>query len=319
MKIAFHSDTLGLRGSDQAVWDYANFNESILGNRSVICFQDRIEIDQNPSFTKWKSRFPLVVYANLRELEKKLKNEQADVLYMIKPGPYDGRVVQGIKICIHAMFLNDEFLGDEFAFVSGWASEVMTGTRKAFVPHFVPTHQKKEDFRIELGIPREARVFGRHGASDTFNIPMVHSVVAAHARKNPNDHFVFLNTEVVAGTEKLRNVHYLPVTADPNFKGRFLATCNAMLHARWHGETFGLAVGEFAVLGKPVITFGGSRERAHLDMLGAQAQIYMSEKELQGILETFEPRPTWGTAYEAWADPQAVMKIFQQRFLGGSS
>jgi len=54
---------------------------------------------------------------------------------------------------------------------------------------------------------------------------------------------------------------------DQGEKARFFATCDIMLHARLHGETFGLAVGEFAVLGKPVITFAGSRERAHLEML----------------------------------------------------
>jgi hypothetical protein len=88
-----------------------------------------------------------------------------------------------------------------------------------------------------------------------------------------------------------------------------------MLHARLHGETFGLAVGEFAVLGKPVITFGASRERAHLDMLGEHGRVYRTEQELRDILETFEPCHVEGTKYETYADNVAVMNIFQTQFL----
>ena len=106
-------------------------------------------------------------------------------------------------------------------------------------------------------------------------------------------------------------------TVDPVEKIKFLATCDAMLHARWHGETFGLAVGEFAVLGKPVITFSESRERAHLEMLGNQASLYRHAGELMQILREFLPHSTQGTEYEIFADPKVVMELFQKRFLEG--
>jgi hypothetical protein len=102
---------------------------------------------------------------------------------------------------------------------------------------------------------------------------------------------------------------------DPLEKAKFLATCDAMLHARWHGETFGLAVGEFAVLGKPVITFSESREKAHLEMLGNQALLYRHAGELMQILREFFPHRTQGTEYEIFADPKVVMELFQKRFL----
>jgi hypothetical protein len=88
-----------------------------------------------------------------------------------------------------------------------------------------------------------------------------------------------------------------------------------MLHARWHGETFGLAVGEFAVLGKPVITFTESRERAHLEMLGNQALPYSYHGELAKILGEFHPHRTQGTQYEIFADPKVVMEFFRKKFL----
>ena len=42
-------------------------------------------------------------------------------------------------------------------------------------------------------------------------------------------------------------------------KEAFYRTCDAMLHARRDGETFGLAVAEFSVRNKPVITKGASK------------------------------------------------------------
>jgi hypothetical protein len=128
---------------------------------------------------------------------------------------------------------------------------------------------------------------------------------------------VFLNAEPIREGENLTNIHYLSATVDPVEKAKFLATCDAMLHARWHGETFGLAVGEFAVLGKPVITFSESRERAHLEMLGNQSLQYRHSGELMKILRDFLPHRTQGTEYEIFSDPKVVMKLFQKKFLEG--
>ena len=314
--VAFHSNTMSLRGSENALWDYAKFNETILGNQSVICHPAGLESPENPTFTKWKARFPLIPYRTRNELGRRLKESGIGVLYQIKPGPYDGFVIPGVKNCIHSMFLSDEFHGDRFAYVSRWASRVMTDGENSFVPHFVPKFVSDQNLRGKLGIPMGAKVFGRHGAFDTFNIPFVRRVVAEHARVRPVDHFVFLNTEPILGTEKLKNVHYLVPTIDPEEKAQFLATCDVMLHARWHGETFGLAVGEFAALRKPVITFGESRERAHLEMLGSAALLYRNRNELRRILENFQPHRAAGTEYDQHADPSLVMRVFQQKFLG---
>ena len=308
---------MSLRGSENALWDYANFNETILGNHSLVCHVEKLENVENPTFAKWKARFPLIPYRTKTELSLKLKESGVDILYQIKPGPYDGFVIPGLKNCIHSMFLSDEFHGDCFAYVSRWASRVMTGKEESFIPHFVPKLESKKNLRGKLGISVNSKVFGRHGGRDTFNILFARKAVIDHAQNFAGDHFIFLNTEPIRGTEKLKNVHYLVPTVDPEEKAQFLATCDAMLHARWHGETFGLAVGEFAVLGKPVITFSESRERAHLEMLGKQALQYRNVGELAGILREFRPHKTQGTEYEIFADPKVVMELFQKKFLEG--
>jgi len=315
MKVAFHSRILTERGSEGAMLDYARMNRSVLGNESVLCLPDRKEFAENPLLKKWREEFVVIQYTDKNDLGRKLMKEAAEVLYLTKPGPWDGFLVPGVRNCVHAQFLSDEFHGDAYAYLSSWMSRVMTGREDSFVPFFVPRFVSEEDLRGKLGIPKGAKVFGRHGGRDTFNIPFAQRVVAEHAKSCPEDHFLFLNTELIRGTEKLKNVHYLAPTIDPEEKAQFMGTCDAMLHARWHGETFGLAVGEFAVLGKPVITFSESREKAHLEMLGNQALLYRHPGELAGVLKEFRPHVTLGTEYDKYADPQAVMEIFLARFL----
>ncbi len=316
MKVAFHSRILTERGSEGAMLDYARLNRSVLGNESILCLPNRPEFAANPLLKKWQEEFVVTQYTDKNDLGRKLKKEAVEVLYLTKPGLFDGFLVPGVKNCVHAQFLCDEFHGDAYAYLSSWMSRVMTGREGSFVPFYVPRFVSEEDLRGKLGIPIGAKVFGRHGAFDTFNIPFARRAIEEHARHRPADHFVFLNTEPIRGTEKLRNVHYLAPTIDPEEKAQFLATCDAMLHARWHGETFGLAVGEFAALGKPVITFGESRERAHLEMLGSAALLYRNRNELRRILENFQPHRAAGTEYDQHADPSLVMRVFQQKFLG---
>ena len=317
VKVAFHSRWVTERGSEGAMLDYARLNRSVLSNESVICLPDNSNSEQNSILESWKQEFPILFYRNPHDLGRKLGEEKVEVIYMTKPGFYDGFLVPGLKNCVHAQFLCDEFHGDVFAYLSSWVSRVMTGREDSFVPFFVPRLESTENLRKKLKISSEARVFGRHGGWDTFNIPFVRKVVAEHACNYPEDHFLFLNTKPIYGTEQLPNVHYLPATVDLGEKARFLATCDAMIHARDTGDTFGLAVGEFAVLGKPVITFSESRERAHLEMLGKRALLYRNPGELVGILKEFCPHKTHGTEYEMFADAKSVMSLFQKKFLEG--
>ena len=315
MKIAFHSFLITERGSEAAMLDYARLNQTILKNESVLCFPDRPGFTDNPILKKWREEFPVVLYQSKFSLGRALEKQGAEVIYLTKPGPYDGFLVPGLKNCVHAQFLCDEFHGDVYAYLSPWMSRVMTGREDSFVPFFVPRLESGENLRKQLKIPPGARVFGRHGGWDTFNIPFARKVVAEHARNHPGDHFVFLNTKPIRGTERLANVHYLPATVDLQAKARFLATCDAMIHARDTGETFGLAVAEFAVLGKPVITYGGSREKAHLEMLGPASQVYKNAGDLIKILKKKFPNPLQPTNYGPFADSQAVGRIFERVFL----
>ena len=81
-------------------------------------------------------------------------------------------------------------------------------------------------------------------------------------------------------------VIYLDSTSDMYFKTKFINTCDAMLHARMQGESFGLSVLEFACKNKHIITYGDSRERSHLSYLDKNCSIYREENDLFQILKT---------------------------------
>ena len=116
----------------------------------------------------------------------------------------------------------------------------------------------------EFEIPRSAVVFGRHGALGTFDVPFVHDVVTTVAAMHPDRYVVLLNTQRCAHHPRI--IH-LDATSDVVRKTRFINTCDAMLHSRADGETLGLAVGEFSLRNKPVLTWLGGIDKCHIRIL----------------------------------------------------
>lgn len=286
--------------------DYARGNREILGNESLFLMPGREGCEHHPVAGQMRKIAPLRFYRSQDEREGILLEENADFLYAIKNGFNDGVFSRKVPTLIHAIFRESEFHGDIFAYVSPWLSEVMAYGKAPWVPHMVSLSDDTADLRtedgdrrtedggqspegggrwLEVGIPRDATVFGRHGGDDSFDIPWVQKVVVETAQANPGIWFLFLNTRPFPGSENLPNVVFLPATADPIQKRRFLNTCDAMLHGRMRGETFGLSCLEFAVFGKPVLTYANSPERAHLEILGEAAVAYRNAPELRKLLE----------------------------------
>ena len=88
------------------------------------------------------------------------------------------------------------------------------------------------------------------------------------------------------------------------------------MHARKQGESFGIAVGEFSVCNKPVITWGGSDEKSHIDILGEKAIIYNDANDLRQIIENFkvDKNKDWD-AYSKEYAPSVIMDKFKSVFI----
>ena len=172
---------------------------------------------------------------------------------------------------------------------------------------------------ICLGIPQNATVFCRHGGTPTFNIPFVKAAVAQHAGDEPSAWFLFMNT--ARFVKEHPRVRFLAPETDDAAKSRFIRSCDAMLHARREGETFGLAIAEFSAHNRPVITSSAhddrGRARHHLDTLGKRGLYYDSKESLLRLLRTFDrtaARTGDWRAYTQYA-PEVVMQTFRRVFL----
>jgi len=99
-------------------------------------------------------------------------------------------------------------------------------------------------------------------------------------------------------------------------KTKFINTCDAMLHARQQGESFGLAIGEFAVRNKPVITFNGGDDQNHIKLLKDKGFFYNNKTDLKSILNSFKPDPDINyDCYSQNFNPEVVMRKFEDVFI----
>lgn len=316
MKICFHSNQLSLRGSEIALYDYAYFNETLLGNESIILSKNpEIQSLTHPlGIKKFKDRFKdKVFFYNDFHIdgEKILKEQGIDVLYMIKAGMNDGLISHNsnIKTVIHSVFQYHEKHGHIYAYVSEWLGRMFNCP---FVPHIVTLPDINEDLREELNIPKNAIVYGRLGGLETFNIPFSFESIKNILNKRDDIYFLFLYTNKFY---EHKNIIYLEGTEDEIYKRKFINTCDAMIHSRLGGESFGLAVASFSLANKPVITFNGGVDQAHLEMLGDKAIKYNNYEDLSNILLNFKPNNNIDWNCYRQYNPENVMKKFKEVFL----
>jgi hypothetical protein len=100
-------------------------------------------------------------------------------------------------------------------------------------------------------------------------------------------------------------------------KVAFINTCDAMIHGRARGETFGLTVAESSTMNKPVITFNGSAERNHIDILGDAGIYYSDYNSLVNILMNISVSDIKDKNWNRYTDftPTKVMAQFNKIFL----
>lgn len=308
--VAFHLSGLAGRGTDTGSYNFAVANEEVLGNRSVFVVP---RSGNNSAMARFRERFDVRLYDDWAEVDGVLADVGADLLHMRKSGEDDGQVSSRVRTAVHCAFSACEPHGDVYAYISEWLTGHATGGRHPWVPHIVTPMPAVGDMREELGIPADAVVFGRHGGWESFDLGFVHKAVQDVAKGRSDRWFLFMGTRPFC---ELPNVVFLDAAYDIETKSRFVATCDAMLHGRERGETFGLAIAEFSAMGRPVLTWGRSPEKAHLAMLGAKAQVYDWYDDLAARLTGWDLRcGSWWDAYTEKFSPRSVMRRFRSAFL----
>jgi len=317
MKIAFHSEQLGLRGTEIALFDYAYYNRELLNNESVIISNRNSDL---AALDKFQKHFDVFLYTDFNEVISYIDQNQIDAIYYIKAGMDDGKLVPNAKNLVHAVFQLHQPHGQVYAYVSKWLTNQMSNGNLPYVPHMIDIlkYDHNENYRDFLNIPKSALVFGYYGGLDSFNIPFAREAVINTARNHKNIYFLFMNSNQFCDEP---NVLFLNGTSDMHTKIGFINTCDACIHARNGGESFGLTVAEFSTKNKPVITTtwcdSGFNDLAHIEMLGEKSIIYNDYDELVGILTNFQNiidnRTDWN-AYSIYS-PEHIMKQFKKVFL----
>lgn len=286
--VALLVNKLTLRGTEVALFDYADYNEKILGNKSIIITRDYEKIKNEwdvdiQAYNKFKARFDVFYYNSQPDIDEIVINNKISHIFIEKAGTFDNLISKYCKNIIHCVFDVSQPHGQVYTPI-GQTINHLQGTNYPVTPYMVTLPECNENLREELKIPENAIVFGRYGGKESFDINFVHDIIKQIVNIRDDVYFLFMNTNVFY---QHKNIIHLPGNADMVYKRKFINTCDSLIHARDRGETFGLTCGEFAICKKPVITWGGSREREHLLILKEKAVIYNNKEDLFSILNTF--------------------------------
>lgn len=344
-KIAFYTPHLAITGGPVSIYDYADYNEKILGNKSIIIYDNDFYPDTHPDVVKkFENRFEHIfkIYGDNNSnypnfygrndwhwnshvvnplLDKIIEEEKCDAIFMNKIGLNDGIVSSKCKTFIQCLGTVCQPHGDVYSYCSDWLGKFACNNKYPTVPFMVsPLPVTNENLRSELNIPEDAIVFGRYGGDGSWsgrhqNVDLTYasSIICKIVEEYPKLFFIFMNTPQFSNHP---NIKFLPASSNYLKKSIFINTCDAMIHARPDGEGFGLACGEFASKNKPIITCSASKERFHIELVeNYGGYLYNSPEELYKILTQFkkEPEKNWNI-YRDYT-PEKVMEIFKKIYL----
>jgi hypothetical protein len=321
MNIGFFVRHFTERGTEVSIYDYSNYNEEILNNKSyIICFTEETQKKMNfslerHSYDKFNSRFEIIEIQDITCMRDVIEKYNLSFFYTLTHGGgndiyqfYDKNIWGSCKTIKHCVFDTTYPESDYYISISHMLN-LKNNTSLQVIPHIVKLPKSSGSLRNELKIPSDAVVFGRYGGFHEFNINIVHNAIVEYLNLNENCYFLFMNTYKFYEHPR---VIYLDLNVELDYKTKFINTCDAMIHARQMGETFGLSVAEFSSKNKPIITCC-SGDLEHIKILGDKAVIYNSKEELIKIFQHIKlitnMRTDWN-AYELYS-PSYVMNLFK--------
>jgi hypothetical protein len=327
--ILFLEEQFSLQGTTRALIDYAFFNEALLNNRSFLAFNKKTEKYPwnegyykqylNQTLDSLKKKFLVIEYRNWSELESFVVKNKIDVLYNIKSGEPTGVVSKNCKNVYHAVFPQwmANVHGDRYAYVSKWLSDTFSNGKIPYVPHIINVPKidqeaSRKRLREHYNIPKDAFVYGRIGGYNDFDLPFVYSAILKNLKKRKDVYYFFICTKPFAQHER---IIYVDPILDLKQKYEHISLCDAMIHARHYGETFGLAIAEFCALNKPIITWNFGVGQGYKEILKDDAFYYNNENDLLYILNNFKiDLEKDYNSYKIFS-PQNVIKKFDNVFL----
>ena len=313
MNVAFWDNQLGERGTTVSLYDYAHYNERLLGNKSFIFYNKHHSYNKQEAIKKFLNRFDIVHETNdFEEVDCYLIKYNIKIIYIIKGGEKDNHLSKIAKNCIHCVFHANDPHGDVYSTIAPWVNG--NNGKHPIVPHMINLPENNDNMRNILNIPKSAVVFGGYGGSDNFSINFAKQVVYNIAKNNPNIYFLFSNFNRFC--EELPNIIHLSMIVDLETKVQFINTCDAMLWARADGEVMSLSMGEFSTKNKPIICMNIGYP-GHVHLLKEKALWYNDYNSLYNTLNNFNPEVERMKDWNAYKEytPEKVMQIFKETYL----
>lgn len=321
MKVLFHTNTLNYRGTTVAVADYARYNQEILGNESLIMYNESLGFSEKDMGSELQvvenlsKEFQVVGYGSIEIMQDRINELAPDVNYFIRSGQKE-HLPTSHKNVVHSVFQYYDPHGDQYAYISKWLSNEMSQGKVPYVPHIVNLPTPTGSYRKALGISEDKIVVGRLGGYYTFDIPEVKKYIERLVQENDRFVFMFVGTQPFIDHP---NVKFVNEIQDLQKKSNFINSCDCMLHARQRGESFGLAIAEFLSLNKPVLAWNGGHDRNHIEMLKGTGLLYDTVEDIDKILHNIKDYKEDYTIRVEEFKPNNVMKKFSEVFLSDSN
>lgn len=145
-----------------------------------------------------------------------------------------------------------------------------------------------ENLRSELGIAKDIFVLGRVGR----NANDIHDGISLKAYKeieNEKTLFLVLAAPPVMKKEAqelgIRHIRYLEPNISEIFLSKFYNAIDVLAHARLDGETFGCAIAEAMIHGKPVVTHRSHLRNAQEELLGESSGFVVEQNDWRKYAE----------------------------------
>ena len=275
IKILFYSHTIDFAGTwrsherillnlDKDQFDvYVFYNPNLLNDRldyikdqlgkdKVIAFD--ASLDKESPITGYKYR-----ETNFSELAKSMN---FDIIHFARGGYYEWPFIERIaplqiETNIFGFKDNSNFL-DCSVTISNRVNDIRGGSDYVVYNPIPLPFESSDDLKSELNIPNNYHVFGRIGRKANFSPIAIESL---NIIKNMGYNFKYI---IIGACEQAINLInrlglsdnciILETTNDDEFIHRFNNTIDIFLHYRSDGETFGTAIAQAMIYGKPVIS-----------------------------------------------------------------
>ena len=304
MRVLLHDNSLTVRGTTQAMRDYARILAAA-GHVPVISWNLRAENNSREVQLSVEREFETLPYETSGQLVE--SSQRFDLGYFIKSGRRDGLYFRDRPSLVHAVFQTFDPHGSRYLYVSDWLASRMhsrfrrsprlrlrahRATRRgcraasafAALSHVVDLSQPTVGDPLQDIVPSDAQVALRYGGWDSFDVPWVKSMLLDYADSNRDFHFVGVNTEPFVAHPRF---HFLRPVYSSAEKAALLARADLFLHARKGGESFGIALVEALQSGIPILAWSGGHDRNHVKLLDRFDFLYSDYKDLMRRLKAW--------------------------------